>query len=74
MQSMLDELVLLEIDVVTLNHGTADWHYGRKFLITSSQSNASFEIAFINYQNDSNWCNVAEYLFGKNYHKGKGWF
>jgi len=68
---LLEELTDQKINVLTLEQGTADWHMGRKFSLTSSQSDASFQKAFIVNQQDDSWCDTAEYLFGENYHTGK---
>ena len=38
LQDLRDE----KIDVLTLEQGTADWHRGRQFSLTSSQSDGSF--------------------------------
>ena len=66
---MLDDLMNLNIDVLTLEQGTADWHKGRQFSITSSQSSGAFKKAFIIYQAEDDWCEVAAYLFGQKYHE-----
>ena len=71
MDMMLVILRSENIDVLTLEQGTADWHKGRQFSLTSSQANGSFDKAFINFQNDDDWCKVAEYLYGQNYHESK---
>ena len=41
-KELLDELVLLNVDVFTIEQGTADWHQGRQFSATSSQSSGTF--------------------------------
>ncbi len=69
-KEMLDELKQ-KINVLTLEQGTADWHKGRQFSATSSQASNSFHKAFILYQSDNDWCDVAEYEFGKMYHERK---
>ena len=68
---LLTYLMDVKIDILTLEQGTADWHKGRQFSLTSSQSSGSFCKALINYQKDNDWCNVAEYLHGQNYHESK---
>ena len=67
LQDLRDE----KIDVLTLEQGTADWHRGRQFSLTSSQSDGSFRKAMIIYQNDEHYCNVAKYLEGNDYHTSK---
>ena len=69
--ALFDELRDDKIDVLTLEQGTADWHKGRQFSLTSSQSDMSFVKAFINFQNDQDWCNIATYLEGDEYHRCK---
>lgn len=64
----LDELVETTIDVYTVEQGTADWHIVRRFSMTSSQASFAFNMAFIIYQNDRDWCTVAQFLYGRNYH------
>lgn len=67
----LNELRNEKINVLTLAQGTADWHRARQFSLTSSQTDSAFRKALIIYQSDENWCNIAEYLYGLNYHQGK---
>ena len=45
--------------------GTADWHYLRKFSLTSSQAHQAFVSAFPAFKDDEAWIAVAEYLYGK---------
>ena len=45
--------------------GTADWHYLRKFSLTSSQAHRAFKRGFSMFQNDPAWINVAKYLYGE---------
>lgn len=71
MNDMLKILREEEVDVLTLEQGTADWHKGRQFSITSSQSDGSFTKALIIYQHDPNFVKVATYLHGKNYNECK---
>lgn len=47
--------------------GTADWHWGRKFSLTSSQGHKSFEAAFAHFQDREHWKTVAEHLWGQNW-------
>lgn len=70
-QDLLIELTNEKIDILTLEQGTADWHKGRQFSLTSSQSSKSFCKAFISFQRDDNWCNVAEYLHGNMYNESE---
>ena len=70
-KEMLDELGNERVNVLTLEQGTADWHKGRQFSTTSSQASHSFHSALILYQSDDNWCDTAEYLFGKKYDERK---
>lgn len=70
-KTMLDDLLQLKIDALTLEQGTACWHMGRKFSSTSSQANGAFNTAFVIYQKNEDWCNVAKYLFGITYYKCK---
>lgn len=69
MKVKLDELKDEKIDVLTLEQGTADWHKGRQFSLTSSQADGSFRKAFVLHQIDDSWCDTAEYLYGSNYHE-----
>ena len=59
------------IDYLTLEQGTSCWHRGRQFSLTSSQASGPFGNALIVYQNNGDWCNVAEYLHGLDYHECK---
>ena len=68
-KSMLDELMEISIDVITLEQGTADWHKARQFSITSSQSAGAFKTALVIYQSEDDWCEVASFLFGEKYHE-----
>ena len=72
--SLFDDLKDSKVHVLTLEQGTADWHKGRQFSFTSSQSDGSFKKAFINFQNDESWCNVATYLDGQEYYTRKFYF
>ena len=69
MEEMLAELRDERIDVLTLEQGTADWHRCRQFSLTSSQASGSFRMAFILFQADGSWCDVATYLYGEEYEK-----
>ena len=60
-----------EINVLTLDQGTADWHTGRHYSLTSSQSDGSFRMALIIFQDDEDWCLTARYLEGDDYHTSK---
>ena len=44
--------------------GTADWHYLRKFSLTSSQAHKAFVLAFPDYQTNESWIAVARYVYG----------
>ena len=44
--------------------GTADWHYLRKFSLTSSQTHKAFAIAIKNYKDDEAWVSAASHLYG----------
>ena len=44
--------------------GTADWHYLRKFSLTSSQAHHAFRQAIELHQDDDAWIDVAKYLHG----------
>ena len=70
-KSLFQKLQDDEIDVLTLEQGTADWHKGRQFSLTSSQADGSFRKVFIIYQENQNWCQVAEYLEGREYYNRK---
>ena len=70
-KDMLDDLKGFSVNTITLEQGTADWHKGRQFSLTSSQSSGSFPAALILYQSNDDWCNVATYLFGEKYHESK---
>ena len=65
------DLRLINIDVLTLEQGTADWHKGQQFSMSSSQASGAFKTGFILYQLDDDWCSVAFYLFGEKYHERK---
>ena len=69
--ALFDELKDEKVNILTLEQGTADWHKGRQFSFTSSQSDGSFRKAFIAFQHDEDWCNVATYLDGQDYHLRK---
>ena len=71
MVQSLQDLRVDKIDVLTLEQGTADWHRGRQFSLTSSQSDGSFRMAMVIYQNDPHFCNVAKYLEGEEYFTGE---
>ena len=60
-QSYLQFLILIFMIIV---EGTADWHYMRKFSLTSSQASKAFVLAFPDYKNDESWICVAKYLYG----------
>ena len=70
-QDIFDDLRLINIDVLTIEQGTADWHKGRQFSMTSSQASGAFKMALILNQLDDDWCDVASYLFGEKYHERK---
>ena len=72
--ALFDNLKDSKVHILTLEQGTADWHKGRQFSFTSSQSDGSFKKAFINFQNDESWCNVATYLDGQEYYTRKFYF
>ena len=59
------------VDVLTLEQGTADWHKGRQFSLSSSQTDGAFRKAFIIYQERESWRTIARYLFGENYYRGE---
>ncbi len=42
---------------------TADWHYMRKFSLTSSQAHSAFIAAFSEFKDEEAWISVAEYLY-----------
>ena len=44
--------------------GTADWHYLRKFSLTSSQAHIAFKKAFPAFREDESFIAVAKYMFG----------
>ena len=69
MKEELSELKNEKIDVLTLEQGSADWHKGRQFSLTSSQADGSFRKAFILYQSNDDWCDTAEYLYGERYYE-----
>ena len=68
---LLEDLNDEQINVLTLDQGTADWHKGRQFSMTSSQSSRAFRMAFILFQENIDWCNVAQYLYGEKYYERK---
>ena len=49
---------------LTIRQGTACWHWGRKFSLTSSQGHFTFIHAFELYKNRPHWRNVALHLYG----------
>lgn len=66
-KDQMDPLItnlLKNVDPITLRQGTADWHWGRKFSLTSSHSHEAFEAAFSLFKNKCHWKIVAEYLHG----------
>ena len=67
-KSLFQKLQEDEIDVLTLEQGTADWHKGRQFSFTPSQADRSFRKALIVFQDNQNWCRVAEYLEREEYY------
>ena len=69
--ALFDDLKDEKVHILTLEQGTADWHKGRQFSFTSSQSDGAFKKAFINFQNDESWCKIATYLDGQDYHTRK---
>ena len=70
-KSLFKKLQDEEVDVLTLEQGTADWHKGRQFSFTSSQADGSFRMAMILFQEKQAWSNVAQYLEGEDYHERK---
>ena len=64
---MLNDLLVTKITPFTLRQGTSDWHWLRKFSLTSSQANGSFVKAFPLFLEDNDWINVATYLYGENW-------
>ena len=71
MKLILEELSIERIDVLTSEQGSADWHKGRQFSLTSSQADGSFRMAFIIHQSDDDWCSIAQFLYGNDYHEGE---
>jgi hypothetical protein len=49
--------------------GTADWHYLRKFSLTSSQANRAFLQSIVEYKDDPSWAAIALYLYGNDWMK-----
>jgi hypothetical protein len=47
--------------------GTADWHYLRKFSLTSSQAHGCFIAAFPFFKHSEAWKSIAQYIYGDNY-------
>lgn len=70
-ESMLTDLVDNDIQVITLEQGTADWHKARQFSMTSSQASFAFRKAFIIVQTSEDWCKVNTYLHGEKYYERK---
>ena len=56
-----------EVYSLTLQQGTADWHLGRKFSLTSFQGHFIFIHAFPLYKDRPHWKNIALYLYGPNW-------
>ncbi len=52
--------------------GTADWHWLRKFSLTSSQAHGSFVKAIVLFHDDPAWRRVAEYLYGPDWEQKLG--
>lgn len=69
--ALFDQLRAEEVDVLTLDQGSACWHKGRQNSFTSSQSDGAFSKAFIVYQDKLEWCHVGTHLEGEEYHRGK---
>ena len=61
-----------DVDCLTLRQGTACWHMGRKFSLTSSQAHFTFVKAFPLYKSRNHWKNVAIYLYGPKWKKALG--
>ena len=70
-ETEIDELKTEKIDYLTVEQGTSCWHRGRQFSLTSSQASIPFGAALIVYQNNDDWCDVAKYLHGRDYHQRK---
>ena len=68
-EDVLKNLHHEKVDILTLDQGTACWHMGRKFSLTSSQASQSFRVAFVIYQNDQKWIKIAIYLYGDEYNR-----
>ena len=63
-RELLDQLLDNEIVPFTLRQGTADWHWLRKFSLTSSQAHQAFLKAIPVHSDNDKWISVAEYLYG----------
>jgi hypothetical protein len=59
---MLQELLSTTIRAITLTQSSADWHYMRKFSLTSSQSHAAFLISFPKFGDSNHWRMVASFF------------
>ena len=68
---LLTQIILGQIEPMTLLQGTADWHWLRKFSLTSSQANGAFEKAFSLFNDDEDWITVAKYLYGERNYREK---
>jgi len=64
---LMDGLLASTIEPYTLLQGTADWHYFRKFSLTSSQAHRAFLSAITLHHNDQSWIALAEYLYGEDW-------
>lgn len=69
--AMFQTLKNEKINILTVDQGTADWFKGRQFSLTSRQSFGAYMKAFIINQQEDSWCDVAESLYGRNYHLSK---
>ena len=59
------EIITLHTYNILFNSGTADWHFFRKFSLTSSQAHKAFLEAFVLFKDNTSWIAVANYLYGK---------
>ena len=62
-KEIIDQLKA-KVDPITIAQGSADWHMGRNFSLTSSQCHGTFKKAFPLFASNESWKIVAKHLYG----------
>ena len=70
-EEQLKQQTLDTIDPVTLRQGTADWHWARRFSMTSSQTHSAMTAAYPSFKNKPHWDAVMRHLHGPNYKENR---